>query len=372
MTLNPSDDDRMLRESVVLGVGAAAHPSASDQRAVVVGREAGTAGDGSQLRVGNSVVLGYRAGWSEDGVNVLSTVAVGRDALSETSASTGGVVAVGRSAGRTITGAAWDAVFIGGNAGQGSADQEEAVMIGLFAGGNSDAGVSGDGGTVAIGDAAFSGSSGSRSVVIGHRSSVNAVRLERCVMIGHEAGSFDAETTSSVAVGDRAGRDMLGDRNVVVGPDAGDEMTGDSNIVIGDTTGAFPTVDGDHNIVLGSHAAGTQERRSVAFGVGLPSSPANRPFRLAVHNTDESSNDWPTRILIDGRFQSGTDSDSFAYAKGVKVRGILEVAPDDENDAETELVLMRADGTRRAITLDNSDNIVVRAPSGEITPQATG
>lgn len=160
------------------------------------------------------------------------------------------------------------------------------------------------------------------------------------ISVGYKAGQNSNATSDRINIGPEAGYSATSSRQVNIGVRAGDRCAAASVISIGWWAG------------MQSEAAS-----SVYIGRGAGRS-NSRDDRLMIHE-GSSGNENPTP-LIDGRFRSGTDPDDFEYSKGVKINGHLEVTD--------QLILHSPDGTRWAITVDDSGNLSATEASEEITP----
>ncbi|WP_397474319.1 ESPR-type extended signal peptide-containing protein [Pusillimonas sp.] len=181
---------------------------------------AGAIADGS-----SSIALGHRATVSKpaDQSDPTAAIAIGQDSASSGVAST----AIGRKA--TASGAG--AIALGDGA--------------MASGGNG----------IALGEGALAGAA--NNVSIGNAAGVGT------------GGVTAGDQVNNIAIGDRAGQYVIGQRNVAMGKQAGSSIEGNDNIAFGERAGS--ALSGDSNISIGifaNQSAGNVDR---AIGIGQDS-----------------------------------------------------------------------------------------------------
>jgi len=293
-----ADSQAIGEDSVAIGPESVANADASlaAGKGAVVGVGANGAiaqGEGATVaeNAEAAIAIGQGAQAGKDGVDPsragVAAVAIGRNAQSNGAGSiaigdgalvepeyVSNAIAVGT--GSRVTGnESDDAMALGVNA---SASAARATAIGqsasasardaLAAGRNAQAGgIS----SVAVGTGARAGGDNGISLGTGSRTATTnsiAIGTDAGVGTGDDPVNPGFDKTSHIAIGTRAGQNVVGNQTTAIGYQAGSGIVGDNTVSVGSHAGE--RLDGDHNISIGYRAnardASTEVEHAVAIG----------------------------------------------------------------------------------------------------------
>ncbi|HYG41601.1 MAG TPA: ESPR-type extended signal peptide-containing protein, partial [Bordetella sp.] len=261
---------------------------ASGNDAVAVGPEASAEGE-------SSIAMG-------DGASTQATaeaaIAVGREAA----AAGKGAVAVGDGA-KVESEFVEDAIALGTGATISGDYSTGAMAVGAGAQASAAGAVALGAGASATGDAAVAlgaaRAQGTNALALGNGAQANALNS---IALGEQAGlntmgTAGNDRTSHIAIGTRAGQNVIGNQTIAMGFEAGSGVDGDQNIAIGSQAGSG--VDGDLNVAIGYQA--------------------NRNADQVDHATAVGSNTYAGRDAVSVGYQATAQSEG-AVALGTQAR----------------------------------------------------
>lgn len=236
---------------------AAADAAADGQEAVAVGPAASAAG-------ASSIAMGDGASTQAEGEGA---IAIGRQAA----AAGKGTVALGDGA-RVESEFVEDALAMGTDAAISGDYSSGATAIGARADASAanavavgaDAAASGTN-SVALGAASAQGGNALAAGTGAQAHAANSIALGTGAGV-NTLGTAGNDRTSHIAIGTRAGRDVVGNQTIALGYEAGSGVQGDQNIAIGSQAGAG--VDGDLNVAIGYQANRNANEVDHATAVG--------------------------------------------------------------------------------------------------------
>ena len=229
---------------------------------VLVGKEAGLGNVDSCVAIGKSALAGTGTNAPS---NSLGTVAIGNSScMALTTAS--GSTAVGYQAGKALTTGS-NNTAVGYQALLGADDSQGNVAIGHLAMGIGNPANN----NVAIGASALEDTTGASNIAIGYRAGRDVLGVNDNVLIGHNAGLSMTDTADTVLIGRDAGKTINhSDANgtVCVGKNAGELITeGQFSTLIGFNSGmAITTADGSTSLGYETLKALTTGVDNVAIG----------------------------------------------------------------------------------------------------------
>jgi hypothetical protein len=246
-------------ENVAIG-GNAGLAMTTGHENVLIGSGAGATTTNSD----ESILIGYHAGQGAD-ITVDGIIGIGYQALQVLTSGSGSTV-VGYQAGKALTTGS-NNTAVGYQALLGADDSQGNVAIGHLAMGVGNPANN----NVAIGASALEDTTGASNVAIGYRAGRDVLGVNDNVLIGHNAGLSMTDTADTVLIGRDAGKTINhSDANgtVCVGKNAGELITeGQYSTLIGFNSGmAITTADGSTSLGYETLKALTTGVDNVAIG----------------------------------------------------------------------------------------------------------